>query len=186
MPDGVDENYVYEYDSDFKFLKKHIIKSGHTHLGIQTETFAHDRWRFDCYGDPKVMLVTDADFQMKDRYKIDCSLGVEGLSGGRLMVGSGRCENGKGCLGIVQTAFPDEEVGFKIVEARERARDLCHDLNATREREQAAGESVQMATGDHILIPAHRKHRVKWTTPEEPTVWLAVFYRVENGRGIGE
>lgn len=39
------------------------------------------------------------------------------------------------------------------------------------------GESVQMKPGDHVLIPAHRKHRVDWTTPDEPTVWLAVFYR---------
>lgn len=39
------------------------------------------------------------------------------------------------------------------------------------------GESVEMTPGDHVLIPAHRKHRVEWTTPDEPTVWLAVFYR---------
>jgi len=26
------------------------------------------------------------------------------------------------------------------------------------------------------LIAAHRKHRVEWTTPDEPTVWLAVFF----------
>lgn len=39
------------------------------------------------------------------------------------------------------------------------------------------GESVQMKPGDHVLIPAHRKHRVDWTTPDEPAVWLAVFYR---------
>lgn len=39
------------------------------------------------------------------------------------------------------------------------------------------GECLQMRPGDHILIPAHRKHRVEWTTPDEPTVWLAVFYR---------
>ena len=38
-------------------------------------------------------------------------------------------------------------------------------------------ESVVMNVGDHILIPAHRKHRVEWTTPDTPTVWLAVFYR---------
>lgn len=76
LPDAVEENYVYEYDSKFKFLKKHVIKSGHTHLGIQTATFAHDRWWFGCYGDPKIMLVTDADFQMKGRHEIDCSLGI--------------------------------------------------------------------------------------------------------------
>jgi len=25
-------------------------------------------------------------------------------------------------------------------------------------------------------IPAHKKHRVDWTTPDEPTVWLGVRY----------
>ncbi len=39
------------------------------------------------------------------------------------------------------------------------------------------GETVEMTPGDHVLIPAHWKHRVEWTTPDEPTVWLAVFYR---------
>ncbi len=39
------------------------------------------------------------------------------------------------------------------------------------------GESVQMMPGDHVRIPAHKKHRVDWTTPDSPTVWLAVFYR---------
>jgi cupin 2 domain-containing protein len=38
-------------------------------------------------------------------------------------------------------------------------------------------EPITMRPGDHVLIPAHRKHRVEWTTPDEPTVWLAVFYR---------
>ena len=39
------------------------------------------------------------------------------------------------------------------------------------------GETVRMKPGDHVLIPAHRRHRVEWTTPDEPTIWLAVFYR---------
>lgn len=37
-------------------------------------------------------------------------------------------------------------------------------------------EMVEMKPGDWINISAHRKHRVEWTTPDEPTVWLAVFY----------
>ncbi len=37
------------------------------------------------------------------------------------------------------------------------------------------GEGVHMKPGDHVHIPAHVKHRVEWTTPDEPTVWLAVF-----------
>jgi cupin 2 domain-containing protein len=35
---------------------------------------------------------------------------------------------------------------------------------------------IEMKPGDHILIPAHQKHRVEWTSPDEPTIWLAVFY----------
>lgn len=35
---------------------------------------------------------------------------------------------------------------------------------------------VHLRAGDHTTIPAHRRHRVEWTTPDEPTVWLAVFF----------
>lgn len=35
---------------------------------------------------------------------------------------------------------------------------------------------IEMKAGDWIDIPAHRKHRVEWTTPDEKTIWLAVFY----------
>ncbi len=35
---------------------------------------------------------------------------------------------------------------------------------------------VEMKAGDFINIPAHRMHRVEWTTPDEPTIWLAVHY----------
>lgn len=36
-----------------------------------------------------------------------------------------------------------------------------------------------MRAGDHVLIGAHRRHRVEWTDASEPTVWLAVHYRGE-------
>jgi cupin 2 domain-containing protein len=35
---------------------------------------------------------------------------------------------------------------------------------------------VEMKPGDFINIPAHKTHRVDWTTPDEPTVWLGVRY----------
>jgi cupin 2 domain-containing protein len=38
-------------------------------------------------------------------------------------------------------------------------------------------EEVKLGPGDCLSIPAHRRHRVAWTTPDGPTVWLAVFYR---------
>ena len=37
--------------------------------------------------------------------------------------------------------------------------------------------SVSMGPGDHVLIPAHRRHRVESTSETEPTVWLAVFFQ---------
>jgi cupin 2 domain-containing protein len=37
--------------------------------------------------------------------------------------------------------------------------------------------ALALGPGDWVDIPAHRRHRVEWTDPERPTVWLAVFYR---------
>lgn len=34
----------------------------------------------------------------------------------------------------------------------------------------------EMRPGDYINIPAFQKHRVAWTTPDEPTIWLGVRY----------
>ncbi|PIB13915.1 cupin domain-containing protein [Vibrio rotiferianus] len=39
------------------------------------------------------------------------------------------------------------------------------------------GSVKRLETGDHVNIPAHTKHRVSWTDPEQETIWLAVFYR---------
>jgi cupin 2 domain-containing protein len=38
-------------------------------------------------------------------------------------------------------------------------------------------QTIELNPGDFINIPAHKRHRVEWTTPSEPTVWLAVHYR---------
>ena len=35
---------------------------------------------------------------------------------------------------------------------------------------------VELKKGDYIDIKAHVKHRVKYTSTNEPTIWLAVFY----------
>lgn len=37
-------------------------------------------------------------------------------------------------------------------------------------------QPVELQPGDFINIAAHTKHRVEWTTPNEPTIWLAVHY----------
>jgi cupin 2 domain-containing protein len=37
-------------------------------------------------------------------------------------------------------------------------------------------DPIELVPGDYVNIPAHRRHRVEWTTPDEPTVWLAIHY----------
>jgi cupin 2 domain-containing protein len=36
--------------------------------------------------------------------------------------------------------------------------------------------SIKLKEGDFINIPAHKKHKVKWTAPNIETIWLAVHY----------
>ncbi|QGT78729.1 cupin domain-containing protein [Guyparkeria halophila] len=38
------------------------------------------------------------------------------------------------------------------------------------------GKEVTLGPGDHLSIPAHCRHRVAWTDPDQDTVWLAVHY----------
>ncbi|MGC1272695.1 MAG: hypothetical protein WBC44_03235 [Planctomycetaceae bacterium] len=113
LPDGVEENYVYEYDVRLNFQKKHVLQSGHTHLGIQTATFANERWWFGCYGDPQILLVTDANFNLKGRHEYDGSLGIVGLPDGRFLSASGKCEKDKGCTGSARIAVADEKAGLR-------------------------------------------------------------------------
>jgi cupin 2 domain-containing protein len=40
----------------------------------------------------------------------------------------------------------------------------------------ADGEALALGPGDWIDIARHRRHRIEWTDPDQPTVWLAVFY----------
>lgn len=39
-------------------------------------------------------------------------------------------------------------------------------------------EPRTMVPGDFVTIPAHRRHRVDWTDPNEHTVWLAVHHEL--------
>ena len=43
-------------------------------------------------------------------------------------------------------------------------------------RLQFEDKSIYLTSGDYLNIAPHQKHRIDWTTPEEETIWLAVFY----------
>ena len=39
-----------------------------------------------------------------------------------------------------------------------------------------AVQSQRLQPGDYLLLPAHCRHRVAWTTPDQLTIWLAVHF----------
>lgn len=51
---------------------------------------------------------------------------------------------------------------------------LTGEARLTFEGEQ---QPLELQPGDCVHIPAHKRHRVEWTSPGERTIWLAVFYR---------
>ena len=44
------------------------------------------------------------------------------------------------------------------------------------------GLSVRLVAGDHLFIPAHRRHRVTYTSSEPPCVWLALHVAAGSAR----
>lgn len=54
---------------------------------------------------------------------------------------------------------------------------------AARLRLENPAVVVELGPGDSLDIAAHRRHRVEWTTPAEPTLWLALFYAPNTPSG---
>ena len=53
---------------------------------------------------------------------------------------------------------------------------------AARLRFEDDTEPIEMRPGDYVDVPAHARHRVEWTDPDQETVWLALHYRVGKDR----
>ncbi|MBN2332295.1 MAG: cupin domain-containing protein [Deltaproteobacteria bacterium] len=51
-------------------------------------------------------------------------------------------------------------------------------LLAGKARLQLADQhgEIELNPGDYLLISAHQRHRVAWTDPGQPTIWLAIHY----------
>jgi len=96
LPKGYKENYVYEYDAGFAFVKRHVLDSGYTFLGIQTVCRWNDGWWFGCYGEPKILIKADNDFHVVEKYREDWSVGIEGFSDTQCLRGRTGRADGKG------------------------------------------------------------------------------------------
>ncbi len=53
---------------------------------------------------------------------------------------------------------------------------------AARLRFEGDERDLELKPGDYVSIPAHRRHRVAWTDPKTPTVWLAIHERADLAR----
>lgn len=90
LPPTHNENYVYEYTPDFVFLKRHVLNSGWTCLGIQTVDYSGGRFFFGCYGGsnvvsgvkvPSLTLVSLPDFSSVEKVEESTSVGLLRLDG---------------------------------------------------------------------------------------------------------
>jgi cupin 2 domain-containing protein len=41
-------------------------------------------------------------------------------------------------------------------------------------------EEIGLRPGDSLWLPAHCRHRVTWTSPDQVTVWLALHFRSQS------
>lgn len=111
LPPGSSENYLYEYDTDFNFQKRHVLQSGYTLMGIQTIAYAGGNWWLGCYGNPRELLRTDDNFNFTGKYTFDASLGIAPASEGLFLIGS-NIRDDKGHSGKATPAFTSLEKGL--------------------------------------------------------------------------
>lgn len=89
LPGDYEENYAYEYNADFEFIERHIIKSGHTGAGIQTAAWFDGCWWFGCYGMPHNpgFLKTDESFNLVASYDLNFAWGIIGVKNNQFLQG---------------------------------------------------------------------------------------------------
>ena len=94
LPDGMGENYIYQYDADFRSGRRIVLKTGQTYKGIQTATFDGDHWWFGCYGKPdfmEVLIRTDRMFGAIQKFAFDASTGIVPLDHDTFLVARTAC-----------------------------------------------------------------------------------------------
>jgi cupin 2 domain-containing protein len=52
---------------------------------------------------------------------------------------------------------------------------------AARLRFEGEADAIDLGPGGYLNIPAGRRHRVDWTAPGVPSVWLAIHYQRADG-----
>ena len=114
LPTTLEENYVYEYDADFRFVRRHVLKTGFTLMGIQTAHYEDGRFLFGIYGgkgNPSGVLVCPKDLSATVRRTGTGDVGILRLGGvfwtGRTFAAPGQGQK-KWCGSIVRSeGYPE-------------------------------------------------------------------------------
>lgn len=115
LPPGINENYLYEYDEQFHFVKRHVLASGYTLMGIQTATWAQGSWWFGCYGKPKTELLrANENLQFTGKWAFNASVGCDPLPDGRFLIAVNKAGKDKTNTAGLVFARADQEKGLVI------------------------------------------------------------------------
>ena len=94
LPEGMSENYIYEYDEGFASSRKIALATGPTYKGIQTAASDGDHWWFGCYGKTdftEVLIRTDQAFGAIQKFAFDASTGIVPLDRETFLVARSVC-----------------------------------------------------------------------------------------------
>jgi endonuclease/exonuclease/phosphatase family metal-dependent hydrolase len=108
LPANHEQNYAFEYDDQFNFVKRHVLFSGQTHLGIQTAHFMDNHWWFGCYGSPDNpgLLKADIHFRLVGQSPINYSYGIDKLDNNTVIRGDCFANNRRGKIELVRNQLP--------------------------------------------------------------------------------
>ena len=79
-------NSVWEYDADFRFVRRHELGFD-SEVGIQTINRAFGKWYLGCYGTNGCAIEADDDFKVVGRVRPPLAVGMIPLADGLVLVG---------------------------------------------------------------------------------------------------
>ena len=85
-PKDLPGNTVYEYDGDFKLVRRHEIAFDSL-KGIQMIEFAFGKWYFGCYGTNGLTIEADENFRVLRKVRPNTSVGMIPLANNLVLVG---------------------------------------------------------------------------------------------------
>jgi hypothetical protein len=114
LPEDGTENYVYEYDAKFAFVRRHVLDSGYTRMGVQTVEYANGAWWFGCYGKPPVLVRADNNFKCTGKWEFNAAVGMATLPDGSILLGENTADKEKKNTARVRLARTDAEKGLVL------------------------------------------------------------------------